>query len=140
MELLGGANSKWHPYIKSLPSAEAAAPPSLWERVCGDAAAAAALHDTSIGPVVEADARCLDALLGGAAGEGGPPQLWDALGGDTDEARAALLRSLGLVLTRMVSGVGLVPFFDCANGTVTGRHNATIERSQLAASAQGEAA
>ena len=46
----------------------------------------------------------------------------------------------GLVPTRMVSGVGMVPYFDCANGTVAGKHNATIERSNLASSHDGEAA
>ena len=178
-EILSGADSKWASYLKSLPSPKAAAPPSLWAHTCGDDAAAAALQSTSIGPVVAADARSLEALIGpGARGGSGPAELWQALGGDTQEARSALVHAFGastlprrspgcrvggasrgashaadavtdcrivrplagLVLTRMVSGVGMVPYFDCANGTVAGRHNATIERSQLATTRNGEAA
>ena len=61
-------------------------------------------------------------------------------------ARHALLRAIGLVSTRFFGGIGMVPLLDLANGA-PGSHedksigvcNATIERTQLATSADKDA-
>ena len=46
------------------------------------------------------------------------------------------VRRRGLVATRLVNRAGLAPLFDMINGAPTGEHNATIERTNLAASAE----
>ena len=129
LELLDGRNSKWAPYLKSLPSAAHAAPPSLWASL-GEGAAAELLLDTSIGALVALDTRDLAALSAPLASLFGvAPRVNDA------DVRAAFTHAIGLVATRLIAGVGLVPLFDLINGMPSGDHNATIELSNLAASA-----
>ena len=132
LELLDGRNSKWAPYLKSLPSAAHAAPPSLWASL-GEGAAAELLLDTSIGALVALDTRDLADLAALSAPLasllGVAPRVNDA------DARAAFTHAIGLVATRLIAGVGLVPLFDLINGVPSGEHNSTIELSNLAASA-----
>jgi len=129
LELLDGRNSTWSPYLKSLPSARDAAPPSLWASL-GEGAAAELLLDTSIGALVALDTRDLAALSAPLASLFGvAPRVNDA------DVRAAFTHAIGLVATRLIAGVGLVPLFDLINGMPSGEHNATIELSNLAASA-----
>jgi hypothetical protein len=129
LELLDGRNSTWSPYLKSLPSARDAAPPSLWASL-GEGAAAELLLDTSIGALVALDTRDLAALSAPLASLFGvAPLVNDA------DVRAAFTHAIGLVATRLIAGVGLVPLFDLINGMPSGEHNATIELSNLAASA-----
>ena len=56
MELIKGDASAWGAYLRSLPLAEHAAPPSLWASLCGESAAAELLMHTSVGAAVEEDA------------------------------------------------------------------------------------
>lgn len=68
LELLDGPKSVFAPYLASLPSAEDAAPPSLWPYMqslgAGGAAATTALRDTSIGALLAVDAIELAPLFG----------------------------------------------------------------------------
>ena len=157
LELLDGKESTWWPYICTLPEPAYAAPPSLWSSLLGEHAAQALLADTSIGSLIaqdqqdllsslgqglvpEAEAAVLptaDAAAATADAAADALQLAQLLGVAASEAevRTAFLRAVGLVVTRLVSGVGLAPLFDLMNGAPTGAHNATIEKSNLAASA-----
>lgn len=155
LELLDGDSSAWAPYLDTLPDEAFASTPSLWAAQLGEASAAALLDSTSIGSLVKRDQRdlasmCLAPVVASEQGSGDA----DAAAGDATadglrlaallgvspavseaEARATFLRAIGLVATRLISGAGLVPLFDLLNGTVTGEHNATIEMSNLAATA-----
>ena len=160
LELLDGEKSAWAPYLQSLPSAQHAAPPSLWA-LHGEAVAAELLLDTSIGALVAIDQREVAAIAGPlapppAASDADCPDAAAAAADETrdtlhlaatlgvapsvseEAARSAFAHAIGLVVTRLISGVGLVPLFDLLNGAPTGEHNATIERSNLAASASAK--
>ena len=153
IELLEGTRSKWAPYLASLPKVEDAAPPSLWPYLLGSVAASGAAatkllrEHTVLGPQLAVDALELAPLFA----QGTPPAGSDAAmakgqevlegvaaqvsGTTISGARAALLRSLALVSSRMIGGAGLVPLLDLCNGAVSGGgHNATIEKTQLAIS------
>ena len=164
IELLEGTNSKWAPYLASLPQFEAAAPPSLWPYLLGGGATSGAAgtrvlrEHTSLASLLAVDVLELaplfsdgspaaQALHGPSEGRPTPSEAAMALGdavlrGVASEvagttisgARTALLRSLALVTTRMIGGVGLVPLLDLCNGAAEGAHNATIEQTQLAVS------
>ena len=141
LELLRGVRSAWHPYLQTLPSAQFASTPSLWPRLHRDSADAAiavgVLRDTSIGHLIQADELDLQRLSEHPAGRDAARILVDAAGDGVTEAAAALamVRAIGLVSTRLVSGVGMVPLFDLMNGASHSEHNATIESTNLAASA-----
>ena len=139
LELLDGEASAWWPYLRTLPAEEFAAPPSLWGEVFGEegAAAAAALQGTQLAPLLARDAHVLRGLLhpeGRAALQDFAPA-----GAGPEDVADALRRALGLISSRFVGGIGLVPFLDLANGVCKGRHNATFERANLAQSAQAAA-
>ena len=133
IELLELESSVWKPYLQSLPTAESCAPPSLWRWACGDTGAAELLRDTSIGATLAQDDADLEAILGSSASLSIAAML-GVEAADEDKARGALLRALALVSTRLVSGAGMVPLLDLVNGASAGEHNATIERTNLAAS------
>ena len=165
MELLDGSKSKWSPYLASLPKTEDAAPPSLWPYLPPSVThghdallSTAVLRDTSVGAQVLTDAIELAPFFATLRGPKGLTEAaangvtadmlakgtevlegvasCSAGGGCTvSMAREALLRSIALVSSRMISGVGLVPLLDLCNGAVSGGgHNAAIERTQLAVS------
>ncbi|CAK0807660.1 unnamed protein product, partial [Prorocentrum cordatum] len=135
-ELLAGRASQWWPYLRTLPAARDAAPPALWGPLRGSDAASRMLGGTTVGAMLAADAADLEVLCGEEAWESGPlHELPDLLGAaDAAGAREAVLRALGLLSTRSIEGVGLVPFLDLLNGSPSGGHNATFERANLAAS------
>mmetsp|Transcript_15653 Transcript_15653/g.34216 ORF Transcript_15653/g.34216 Transcript_15653/m.34216 type:complete len:312 (-) Transcript_15653:276-1211(-) len=54
-------------------------------------------------------------------------------------ARRTLIHAIGAVNSRVIGGVGLVPFVDLVNGCPQGLHNCTFERTQLAKSAKSKA-
>eukprot|EP00404_Azadinium_spinosum_P050137 CAMPEP_0180745782 /NCGR_PEP_ID=MMETSP1038_2-20121128/28680_1 /TAXON_ID=632150 /ORGANISM="Azadinium spinosum, Strain 3D9" /LENGTH=499 /DNA_ID=CAMNT_0022779319 /DNA_START=26 /DNA_END=1525 /DNA_ORIENTATION=+ len=134
LELLDGEASLWWPYLRTLPRKEHAMPASLWALLGGaeGIAAQTLLEGTSVGALTAFDVQDLATLLGGG---GATPDLAEILGTPSAEAaREALLHAIGLTITRAIEGVGLVPFVDLVNGNPTGRHNATIERTNLARS------
>lgn len=133
IELLETESSVWKPYLQTLPTAESCAPPSLWRRVCGDGDAAELLSNTSIGVALTQDHVDLEAVLGSSAGLSVAAMLGVESATSEEEARSALLRAIALMSTRLVSGVGMVPLLDLINGAPAGEHNATIERTNLAA-------
>ena len=57
LELLEGERSSWCPYLRSLPAAEDAVPPSLWAALLGASQDAELLRDTSIGALGASDRR-----------------------------------------------------------------------------------
>lgn len=140
LELLQADESAWWPYLRTLPQKEAAAPPSLWAEVFGAVGEAAVglLDGTSIGASVAHDAQTIGGFLRTAGSK--VAQLLGTFAGQSAEvASDALLRALALVSTRAIDGLGMAPFIDLVNGSPTGRHNATFERTNLARSAEAPA-
>ena len=138
LEILDGPRSRFATYIATLPKLHEAAPPSLWPYLDGKASGVEAmsiLREASIAECLATDAIELapllapapDAAMGEAAqdahGRGAEvlATLAAAVPGATvAAARHAVMRALGLVSSRFVSGVGLAPLLDLCNGTVSG--------------------
>lgn len=144
LELLDEANSPFATYLASLPSAEDAAPPSLWPYLSASksydpaagSAALAVLRETSIGSQIANDAIELAPLLlsaqdaSNANVQPSPSALaegkavLEALaaavpgGATVRRARDCVLRALALVSSRMFAGIGMVPLIDLCNGAI----------------------
>lgn len=130
--------SPWWSYLRTLPAAAHAASPSLWEGLVPGQWASTALQllrTTSIGPLLASDAEDLAALRTAFTAPDAALQLGQK---EPQEGFATLRQAIGLVSTRAISGVGLVPLLDLLNGAPTGEHNATIERTNIAANRAAE--
>eukprot|EP00933_Yihiella_yeosuensis_P071211 TRINITY_DN79410_c0_g1_i1.p1 TRINITY_DN79410_c0_g1~~TRINITY_DN79410_c0_g1_i1.p1 ORF type:complete len:516 (-),score=95.25 TRINITY_DN79410_c0_g1_i1:108-1655(-) len=139
LELLDGETSLWWPYLQTLPSIEHVALPSLWRRLFGNdgATAISFLEGTSVERPVASDEKDLEVLLGPISKESSDEssKLAGLLGcPDPAAASKAFMHAIALVASRSISGIGVLPFIDLANGAPRGLHNATFERTNLAAS------